>query len=53
MTEPDKPTPDSVDKQAERLKDDADAMKRPDRAIPLADDDEDDDGVGEITGLVP
>lgn len=53
MTEPDNPTPDSVDKQVERLEDDADAMERPDRAIPLAENEADDDGVGPITGLVP
>ena len=32
---------------------DADAMERPDRAIPLAENEADDDGVGPITGLVP
>jgi len=53
MTDPDGTSPDDRETQIERLEDDAEAMDRPDRAIPLPQDDGDDEGVGEITGLVP
>lgn len=54
MTEPDNRTPDQVDEQVDHLEEDADAMDRPDRAISLpADGEDDDEGVGPITVLVP
>lgn len=58
MTDPEPKTPDtppeSLDQQVEHLKDDAEAMERSDRAIPLPDEDgEEDEGVGEITGIAP
>ena len=52
MTDPDR-TPEDRETRIERVEEDAEAMDRPDRAIPLPADDEDDEGVGEITGLVP
>jgi len=53
MTDTDRTSPDDRETQIEHLEDDAEAMDRPDRAIPLPEDDGDDEGVGEITGLVP
>lgn len=53
MTEPDETSPDELDKDLDRLEHDAEAMERYDRAIPLPKDAEDDEGVGQITGLVP
>ncbi len=58
MTDPERNTPDSspesLDQQVEQIEDDAEAMERSDRAIPLPDESgEDDEGVGEITGIVP
>ncbi|MFN3669090.1 MAG: hypothetical protein ACK4VY_07255 [Brevundimonas sp.] len=53
MTDPDRASPEDRETQIERLEEKADAMDRPDRAIPLPADDEDDEGVGEVTGLVP
>ena len=58
MTDTERNTPDtpskSRDEQVEQIEDDAEAMERFDRAIPLPDEDgEEDEGVGEITGIVP
>lgn len=58
MTEQDRkpadPAPDDLDDKVEQLEDDAGAMERYDRAIPLPDESgEDDEGVGPVTGLVP
>lgn len=58
MTDPERDTPDAspetLDEQVEQVEHDAEAMERYDRAIPLPDKDgEEDEGVGEITGLVP
>lgn len=58
MTDPERNTPDasseSLDEQIERVEDDAGAMERSDRAIPLPDESgEEDEGVGEIIGIVP
>lgn len=58
MTDPDRNTPDASsetrDEQVEQVGDDAGAMERYDRAIPLPDESgEEDEGVGEITGIVP
>lgn len=53
MTDPDRTMPDDRETQVERLEEDLEAMDRPDRAIPLPEDGEEDEGVGEITGLVP
>ncbi len=53
MTDPDRTTSDDRETQVERLEEDAEAMDRPDRAIPLPTDGENDEGVGEISGLVP
>ncbi|WP_374514051.1 hypothetical protein [Brevundimonas sp.] len=58
MTDPERPTPDdpseTMNEQIDQVERDAEAMERYDRAIPLPDEDgEDDEGVGEITGLVP
>jgi hypothetical protein len=58
MTDPEHHTPDAspdtLDEQVEQVGDDADAMERSDRAIPLPDESgEEDEGVGEVTGIVP
>lgn len=58
MTDTERNTPDtpseSRDEQVEQIEDDAEAMERYDRAIPLPHEDgEEDEGVGEITGIVP
>ena len=58
MTDPERNTPDaspeSRDEQVERVAEEAQAMERSDRAIPLTDGSgEEDDGVGQITGIVP
>lgn len=58
MTDPQRNTPEtpseSLDEQVERVEDDAEAMERSDRVIPLPDQSgEEDEGVGEITGIVP
>ena len=58
MTEQDRkpaaPAPDDLDDKVDQLEDDAEAMERYDRAIPLPDETgEADDGVGPVTGLVP
>ncbi|WP_396594388.1 hypothetical protein [Brevundimonas sp. R86498] len=54
MTDPDRTASDGVDDRVEQLEDDADAMERPDRAIPLPDESgEGDDGTGPVTGVVP
>ncbi len=58
MNDPERNTPDAasevLDAQVDRVSDDAEAMDRSDRAIPLPDESgEEDEGVGEITGLVP
>lgn len=52
MTDPDPKTPQDDAEALEHLKEDARAMERPDRAIPL-DDGEDEEGVGDLTHLVP
>ncbi|MBX9459891.1 MAG: hypothetical protein KL785_00760 [Brevundimonas sp.] len=54
MTDPDRTSSADIDEQADRIADDAEAMDRPDRAIPLPDESgEEDEGVGEVTGIVP
>lgn len=56
MTEPEKPdtASESLDEQIDRMEDDAEAMERYDRAIPLLDESgEEEEGVGQITGIVP
>lgn len=58
MTHTERNTPETpsetLDEQVEQVGDDAEAMERSDRAIPLPDESgEEDEGVGEITGLVP
>ncbi len=58
MNDPQPTTPDAasdvLDEQVDRVGDDAEAMERHDRAIPLPDESgEEDEGVGEITGIVP
>jgi hypothetical protein len=54
MTAPNRSPPQDLDEQIEGLEDDAEAMKRSERVIPLPDQSgEEDDGVGEITGIVP
>lgn len=58
MTDPERntpdPSPETRDEQVEQVGDDAEAMERHDRAIPLPDESgEEDEGVGEITGIVP
>lgn len=52
MTEPD-PKPADRAKALDKLNKDAKAMERPDRAIPLPKDEDEDDGVGRLSGLVP
>lgn len=49
MTDPKTPLAEDI----ERLRQAEEALKRPDREIPLPRDDEDDDGVGPVTGVVP
>lgn len=58
MIDRERNTPDAssetLDKQVDQVGDDAEAMERSDRAIPLPDESgEEDEGVGEITGIVP
>ena len=58
MTHTERNTPETrsetLDEQVEQVGDDAEAMERSDRAIPLPDESgEEDEGLGEITGLVP
>ena len=58
MPDPERNTPEtpseSLDEQVEQVGDDVEAMERSDRAIPLPDETgEEDEGVGEITGIVP
>ena len=45
-------SPDTRAEKVERIEEEADAFKQHDRAIPL-DDGEDDEGVGDVTQLVP
>ncbi|HEY0927398.1 hypothetical protein [Brevundimonas sp.] len=49
MTDPRTPLAEDI----ERLRQEEEAMKRPDRAIPLPKADDEDDGVGPVTGAVP
>lgn len=49
MTEPKTP----LDDELEDLREDAEALERPGRAIPLPKDEDEDDGVGPTTGVVP
>ncbi|WP_168196752.1 hypothetical protein [Brevundimonas sp. M20] len=49
MTEPKTP----LSEELEHLRRDAEAMERPQREIPLPKDEDDDDGVGPVTGVVP
>lgn len=49
MTEPGTPLAQDI----ERLRREDEAMKRPDRAIPLPKADDEDDGVGPVSGAVP
>ena len=54
MTDPDRTSSGDLDEQLERVEEDAEAMERPDRAIPLPDESgEEDEGVGPTTGVVP
>ena len=54
MTDPDRTSSGDLDQQVERVEEDAEAMERPDRAIPLPDESgEEDEGVGPTTGVVP
>jgi hypothetical protein len=55
MTDPNRNSPGDIEEQVERLEEDADALDRSDRAIPLPDETggEDDEGVGPVTGVVP
>ncbi|HST92658.1 MAG TPA: hypothetical protein VLJ13_10735 [Brevundimonas sp.] len=54
MSPPRQDGAESIDDQVDQVADDAEAMNRPNRAIPLPDDrDDDEDGVGPTTGLVP
>lgn len=54
MTEQDRKPAEDLDDKIDQLEDDAGAMERYDRAIPLPDETgEDDEGVGPVTGLVP
>ncbi|WP_420470564.1 hypothetical protein [Brevundimonas sp. FT23042] len=49
MTDP----KDRLEEDLEKLRRDTAAMERPDRAIPVPRNDEEDDGVGPVTGAVP
>ena len=42
-----------IRRKADELEKALKCMERPDRAIPLADEEGDDDGVGPMTGIVP
>jgi hypothetical protein len=42
-----------IEREAEALEKDLEAADRPDRAVPLEDDDANDEGVGPVTGVVP
>lgn len=42
-----------LDEEVEDLIEDVEDMDRPDRAIPLPKSDDEDDGVGPVTGVVP
>ncbi|SFS30335.1 hypothetical protein [Brevundimonas viscosa] len=55
MTDPDRTSPsEDIAEHVERVEDDAEAMERPDRAIPLPDESGvEDEGVGPVTGVVP
>lgn len=58
MTDPERNTSDArsgpLDEQIEQVEEDAGAMERSGRAIPRPDESgEDDEGIGEITGIVP
>ncbi len=54
MTKPSPQTPDTeIEREAEALERDLEVADRPDRAIPLEDDEADDEGVGPVTGIVP
>lgn len=55
MTDPNREPGSETEADLERLEEDREAMDRPDRAIPLPDEraDPENDGVGEVTGLVP
>lgn len=49
MTDPEPP----LDEDLDELREDAGALERPGRAIPLPKDDDEDDGVGPVSGVVP
>ncbi|MFC7377727.1 hypothetical protein [Brevundimonas sp. GCM10030266] len=49
MTDPDTP----LDDELEDLREDVEALERPGRAIPLPTSEDEDDGVGPTTGVVP
>ena len=49
MTDPNTP----LDEELEELEEDVEALERPGRAIPLPKDDDEDDGVGPVSGVVP
>lgn len=54
QTEPLMINPDTtLDEELEELEADVEALERPGRAIPLPKDDDEDDGVGPTTGIVP
>ncbi|MGQ3041702.1 MAG: hypothetical protein ACT6TH_04775 [Brevundimonas sp.] len=42
-----------LEDEVEDLREDLEEMDRPDRAIPLPKGDDEDDGVGPVTGVVP
>lgn len=53
MTDPERRPLEDVEEQADRLEDDAEAMDRPDRAIPLPDQSGAGDDVGPVPGVAP
>ena len=54
MTDPNREPTKNLEEQVDRLEQDADAMDRSDRAIPIPQSDEqNEDGAGPVTGLVP
>jgi hypothetical protein len=52
MSDPKPAASEDLDQRIDRIEDQAEDMERPDREIPLSDD-QDEEGVGPVTGLVP
>ena len=52
MSDPKPAASEDLDQRLDRIEDQAEDMERPDREIPLSDD-QDEEGVGPVTGLVP